>query len=111
MLFSQKISGPCLEVLESIKNRFAPQKTDLHFYNNLSDILGDFECGFIENVKNTTKQCISIENGPDQIKIFVGLNVMSIESNLHSAVWKVILLHKIFRVEFGEEIRNMASFF
>lgn len=105
----QKIKKFDVRTLASLASKFnASLEDEYQFYKKISEALNDFEFGFVERQKNTTESVISIEFA-DQITIYVGQSPFCIEDNLHEAVWKVVLLHIIFKVKFPDTISNLAQ--
>lgn len=84
---------------------------ELEFYQKLSAEVGDFRCSFIERYKNTRLDTILSIEYNDQITLYVGSVQFKLFKNLHEAIWYIILLHIIFRIQLDERIQGMAGFF
>lgn len=83
------------------------------FYRELSSKVGDVDCAFIEDCKNTQQNnIISVEDRLDEgIFLHVGSNIFKNFENLHEAVWYFIVMHEIFKVKFDDRACNLAALF
>lgn len=111
MLFDQTIDDCRVEYLQTVKSLFFSKGSDRDFYIKLSELIGDDSASFIETTKNTNDEAVTVEIVDDSFKVWVGKEVISIENSIHVAVWKAVLLHKIFKKDLGEDIKNLSGIF
>ena len=105
----QKIKKFDVTMLAKIEKIFEAQlENEYEFYKTISQKVNDFEFGFVEKQKNTSESMITIEYS-NKITLYVGKKPFCEETSLHDAVWRLILLHHVFKIKFNDTVKNLAE--